>query len=264
MFRIRISVPTLPLNENLKRAVHSAMRIGADGVQFDLRHEIRARDFGETARRELLHSLSEHDLTAASAHFPLRGALLEPDRMDERIAAIHDCLELAAKLRIRLLTLRIGRLPTEESATTSDVLLPVLNDLAARGNHLGVLPCLIPCGDSAVALRVLIDSVSGGPLGIDADLAGWVLNRQSPVKQLRELHDLVRHIQIRDAVADLDGPGKEVPVGRGEIDWDEIAGLLGEMDYTGWLHVTRTAGSDIPGDISRGVQYLRNLIPSTD
>jgi sugar phosphate isomerase/epimerase len=59
----------------------------------------------------------------------------------------------------------------------------------------------------------------------------------------------------------VDGPGREVPVGRGETNWDEFAALLSEMDYHGWLNAERTEGNDRAGDIGRSVQYLRNLLP---
>jgi sugar phosphate isomerase/epimerase len=261
MFRAKISVPTLALGSNLKRSLHAAMELGADGVQFDLYHELSVREFGPTARRQLLHALHERDMQPASAHVPLRSPLIDAEKLDARIAAIAEAIEFASHLKIRVLTLRIGRIPAEESPEYEKLLLPAVTDLAAAGNRHGVVPCLIPCGDSAESLRSLIGRVRTGPLAVEADLGGWILSRQSPVSELRELHDFIQHVQIRDAVRDLDGLGKEVPVGRGEIDWDEIAALLNEMDYAGWMNVTRTGGNDPTGDIGRAIQYMRNLLP---
>lgn len=261
MFRAKISVPTLALGNDLKRSLHTAMKLGAEGVQFDLYHELSIREFGPTARRQLLHALQERDMQPASAHVPLRSPLTDAEKLDTRIAAIAQAFELASQLKIRVLTLRIGRIPADDAPEYEKLLLPAVTDLAAAGNRHGVVPCLIPCGDSAEMLRSLIRRVQSGPLAIDADLGGWILSRQSPVSELRELHGHIQHVQVRDAVRDLDGLGKEVPVGRGEIDWDEIAGLLNEMDYAGWLNVTRTGGGDPAGDIGRAIQYVRNLLP---
>jgi sugar phosphate isomerase/epimerase len=151
-----------------------------------------------------------------------------------------------------------------ENPADRELFLSVLNDLASVGNRQGVMICLIPSGDSAAEVRAVISAVKTGPVTVDADLAAWVLHNLPPASQLRELHELIGHVEIRDAVRDFDGLGKEVPIGRGEIDWDEVAALLGEMDYSGWLNVTRTSGDDRPGDIARGVKFLRNLIPSDD
>src|SRR5690606_27636599 len=111
------------------------------------------------------------------------------------------------------------------------------------------------------ATRTLIDSVKTGPVRVDADPAVWVLNRQSHVTQLRELHDIIGHFEIRDAIHGIDGRGEEVPVGQGAIDWDELLALIGEMEYSGWLNVDRQAGPDRAGDIAAGVKFLKKRLP---
>lgn len=261
MFRAKISIATRALLLDVKPAIHQAMLMGVQGVQFDLRNELLPRDYGETARRQLLYELSERNLQAASGHFPLRSPLIAPERMDERLAAICAAMEFAAQLKIRLLTLQIGRLPPEEDAESRAVILAVLSELAAHGNHQGVVLALLPCGESTENLGQLVSEVKTGPVTVDADLAGWVLNGQPPAQQLRALHALIGHVEVRDAVRGTGGIGREVPVGRGEIDWDEVAALLSEMEYAGWLNVDRTAGNDRAGDVGRAVQYLRQLFP---
>ena len=261
MFRLKISVATASFRQQLRQSLNTAGRAGARGVQFDLRNEVKPIDYGETARRQLLHVLRERDLIAAAAHFPLRGPLTDPERLDERIEALHEAIRFAAQLKIRVLTFRPGTIPEPDDPLYADRFLPILSDLAATANHQGVLPCLILTANPSDRVQSLIADVKTGPVGVDADLGGWVMHSEPPAEQLRELHAVVGHVQIRDAIRSTDGSGKEVPVGRGEVDWDEIAALLEEMDYSGWLTVLRTAGEDPIGDISRAIQYLKNLMP---
>lgn len=86
------------------------------------------------------------------------------------------------------------------------------------------------------------------------------MNGQSVTKQLRELHPHIGHFEIRDGIADVDGHGREVALGRGEIDWDEAVALIGEMEYAGWLNVDRQEGQDRAGDALRAVAYLRQVL----
>lgn len=261
MFRVKISVATYEFGQDLRTALQTAMRIGAQGVQFDLRNQVTAADYGQTARRQLLNAISERALVPASAHFALKSSLFENERLEERLDAVRNAMVFASQLKLRVLTIRMGRLPQVESSEYTESVLPILCDLASHANHVGVQLCIIPAGDSAESLVALLNQIKSGPVGIDGDLASWVLSGRSPQTQLRELNQLISHIEIRDAVRDVDGIGEEVPVGRGEIDWDEVAGLIGEMDYAGWLNVRRSSGNDKIGDCERAIKYLHHLIP---
>lgn len=257
---MKISVATYEFELDIRTALQTAMRMHAEGVEIELRSQVRPVDYGATARRQLLNYVNECNLKLASAHFLLRHLLFEPDRLEERIAAVKSAIEFASDLRIRTLTIRAGRIPAMDSKSFQDYVFPVMQDLAAHGNRFGVTLCLKPAGDPAETLLSLIDQIKTGPVLVDADLGGWVLSGKSPESELRKLHAVVGHIEVRDGVRDVDGIGQEVPVGRGEIDWDEIAALLAEMDYQNWLNVRRSSGEDKIGDSARAIKYLRNLL----
>jgi len=255
----RIAVATVSLSQEIRRSITTAAESGAHGVQFDLRREIDMIRFGESARKQLKKTLSERQLSLASTAFPLRTAIAAPEYMDERLAGIRSALEFSASLQVKTMSLPIGTIPDAESETYQNLFLPILNDIAAIGNHVGVVPCFLPTGDSAEAVLKLASDVRSGPIGIDADLAAWVMHGQSPIDQLRELHSLIMSVTARDAVRGLDGGGREVSLGQGQIDWDEIAALLDEMDYRGWLIVDRTSGESRRQEIIAGVASLRRL-----
>jgi sugar phosphate isomerase/epimerase len=261
MVHNRISVATASLQKNLKRGLEQAMQLGADGVQFDLRSEITPAEYGETARRQLLHALSEFGLRIAAGQFPLRSPLAARDRLDERLSALRKAIIFAGELRMPQLILRPGRIPNDEQQDEQELFLGLLSELAEIGNRQGVEMCLIPSGSSGGEMLQLVDSIKTGRVSVAADPAAWILGHQNPLIELRGLASHIGHVSIRDAVRDLDGTGREVPVGRGEVDWDEFLALLSEMDYRGWLNVDRTEGNDRVGDIGRAVQYVRSLLP---
>lgn len=262
MHNLRIAVATASFRQPLRAAINTAARCAATGVQLDARNELKPGELGETGRRQLLYELGERNMSVASLTFPLRRSLIDPERIDARIDAVRKAMELAAQLKARVLTCPVGRIPPDAESDEFQRLLTVLSDLARYGNHIGVTFSITPAADEPARLLSLISSIHEGPLGVDFDCAGCVLSRQDPAAALRELHAVVSHVQIRDAVRNVDGVGREAAVGRGEVDWDLILALLDEMNYGGWLTVRRTEGDDPAGDCDRAITFLRNVSQS--
>ncbi|WP_437193608.1 sugar phosphate isomerase/epimerase family protein [Planctomicrobium sp. SH527] len=256
--RIRVSVPTTTFQTNLRVAIDSAMQIGADGVQFDLRSEVKPSEFGDSARRQILHYLKEHQLELASVSFPLRGPINDPDRLDQRLSAIRDAIQFASTLKVRHLTIRPGSIPPVDNKERESF-IEIVKDLATLGNRFGVTLCLQPGGDSAGELIQMLNEIPTGQVEVDVDLAEWVMNDLPYRQELRDLFGKIGHLEGRDAARGLGSSGREVPLGRGEIDWEEIAALLNEMDYIGWINVQRTTGSSIQADVARGVTMMKQL-----
>ena len=65
-------------------------------------------------------------------------------------------------------------------------------------------------------------------------------------------------------IRDVTGFGKEVAMGRGEVDWDEFAALLHEVDYRGWLTVIRNGGPDPVEESLRAVRFAKNVLLAGD
>ncbi len=262
MTRLRFAVATSRFGRPLRDIPRLAADTGAAGVQFDARTELRPDDLSETGRRQLLHALAERELSVASLRLPLRRPLYDLEHLDARIAALKQAMQFAWDLKARIVTCQIGRIPADSATSEHQRLQEVLEDLASYGNHVGITLSITPAGDSAEELRTLLGGITTGPLGIDFDPAACVLSRQHPGNTLRDLHSLVTHITIRDALGMREGGGREVPVGRGEVDWDLQVAQYDEMNYKGWLSVLRHEGDDPAGDAARAITYLTNVVGS--
>ena len=245
----------------LREAVTTAALAGARGLHFNARDDLQPLDLTGTSLRQFLHVLAEKDLVVASLSFPTRRPLYDEDRLDARVTAAKQAIELTRRLKASLLTLRVGRLPAADSKEEA-TLREVLEDLARHGNLHGVIPCLTPGGDGFERLTTLARSIATGMVGIDFDPGALAVAGRKPHELYRDCHDIVPHITARDAVRDLDAEGGalEVPIGRGEVDWVELLPLLHEAAFQGWVTVNRTQGTDRAGDVTRGVQYLTRVL----
>ena len=256
---IRLAVATANFQQPLKLSLKTAVEAGAKGIQFALHTELQPEELSESGRKQLLHFLDELSLNVSSLHLPMRRALCDLEQLDHRLAEIRKAMEFAWKLKTPLLTLRIGRIPEDQESKEYGILREVLNDLARHSNHVGATLCLIPTNDTADSLLKLVESVTGGLVGIDFDPASFITANQNPIKALRTLYKHVLHVQARDAIRDIDGSGQEMPVGRGEVDWEELVALLAEIPYNGWMTVNRSKGENRIAESAWAIEYLSEI-----
>ncbi len=229
------------------------------GVQIDARNELKPSETSATGGRQFLKELDELNLSLASLSFPTRRTYYDLDRLDARIDATKSTMQFAFQLKASVVTARIGRIPTETDSEQYHLLRDVLNDLARHGNHVGATFAIRPTNDSAGALLELVSSITEGPIGINFDPANFVMTGHDPIESFRVLYESIIHVQVRDAIREVDGSGLEVSVGRGEVAWDEFLALLDEAGYSGWLTIERTSGDDKQNDVARAANYLRNV-----
>jgi sugar phosphate isomerase/epimerase len=260
MLPIKLAVASGCFQGPPKHVIKSAAEIGAAGLQFNARGELRPAEFSETGRRQLLHYLKDFDLGVSSLTFPTRRGLAHADGLDARMAGIRAAMQFAAQLQARRVVVSTGRIPGEHDSQEYMLLCEVLNDLARYGNHVGAILCLSTTSGSSAELKPLIERVDGGPLGVSFDPAAFAMSGQDPLESLRLLHNLVLHVRVRDAVCDGEGEGREVPVGRGEVPWDEFLALLEEAGFQDWYTVDRTQGSNRAQEAAAAISYLRTVI----
>ncbi len=149
-----------------------------------------------------------------------------------------------------------GPSPARQFATLCDI----LNDLVRYGSHVGChLQLQLQAFDTDRISRLLAE-VKSGPVGLVFDPATAVMTGRSPVGVFRDLYRHVSYIRARDASADIDGAGIEMPLGDGSVDWTELIPTFAEADYQGWVCVERTGGDQRAEDVRRGVSQLRTLI----
>ena len=223
-----------------------------EAVQLDARRQVRAEELGETARREIRRRLSERGLGVSGLLFPLRGRVADEDRLDARIAAVQAAMGLAFDLGGRALILPAGRRPEEgapEEARTADVL-----DLLSRhGDRTGVTLTL-RLGSDAGRWAAFLDGLDA-PLAAQFDPAAAVIAGQPIEASLRAVAPLVTQLRIRDAVAESAHSGREVQVGRGEVDFELLAGLSTELDRPPTLVVD--PGEATAANLRAAVQFAK-------
>ncbi len=259
---LRLALPTRCFPGPLKATLRTFAEREIRGAQFDVGRELKPGEFGESGLRQFRHLLAEYGVAVASCAIPLRKPLHDEVELERRVDAIRSGMTLAYQLGTNILTARTGAIPDPESQPHEwQVLVDVLSDLTAYGNHVGITLCLTVAPNPPKRLRKLLETVVAGPLGLNFDPVVCRTAGSSPADVLREFHAAIGSIRARDAERDIDGEVEETDLGRGDVDWAELLALLHEIEYAGWIVLDRTSGDDKPSDLFRGVRYLRNLMP---
>ncbi|MHC4876732.1 MAG: sugar phosphate isomerase/epimerase family protein [Planctomycetota bacterium] len=259
MPELQLAVATRHFGLPLQRTLDAAVEIGARGLQFDVRNELKPSELSDTGRRAFKNRLREQLLTLASFEYPTRRSFCDEEALDARVAGLKGALEFAFSMGVTVVCGRIGRIPEDADSPKYRLLREVLNDIARHSNRVGATFAITPGVDSLDAIKRVLSDVTDGPIGINLDPAGLIMSENDPVEVYRGVYDRVLSVQLRDGLRDIDGQGIEVPVGRGEVVWDELLALLEEGSFRGWLVASRTTGDDKLGDMARALRFVRNL-----
>lgn len=259
MMPLKLAVASHCLSQPVRKIIRAAVTIGAQGIQFDVRNELRPTDLSESGRRQLLHELEVEGVTIASLVLPTRRSFYDQEQLEDRVAAVKRAMEFAYQLRVPHVISRVGAIPADKESNEYKVLIDVLNDIARHGNRVGSTLLITPTRDAAADMKSLVDEIKEGLVGINFDPAIFAMNSRNSVEAFRLLHKHALHITARDGLRDIDGSGQETALGRGEVDWIEMLALLGEAEFHGWITVDRTSGNDKAGDVARAIQYLKNV-----
>jgi sugar phosphate isomerase/epimerase len=258
---LRIGVQTRSLRQPLRRALETAARLGADGVEIDARSELIPAELSETGLRQFRKLLDDYRLQVSAVAFPTRRGYDVPDDLERRIAATQAAMKLAYNLGGNVVVNRIGRVPADKDHANSARLTEALAALAAYGNHVGARLAALPGAEPPSDLARLIAGLPEGSIGVDFHPGALIQNGFSPADALDDLGPHVLHVHAADAVRSAgEVSGSEVDLGRGMADLPAlVASLETRFNYRGWITIERHGTADPVTAIANAVEYLRSL-----
>ncbi len=136
----------------------------------------------------------------------------------------------------------------------------------------------------ADVLKAFIEAVNSPGLGINLDPANLRgVSGEDPVYAVQVLAPYIVHTHAKDAInthvgssarfyglRNPDGTRRnitaraagfqEVPLGQGQVPWDEYLAELKKVGYEGYLTIERECGEDPVGDITMAVGFLQDKL----
>lgn len=257
---LKIGIQLTSLRQPLRRALQTAARLGARGVEIDARSQLRPSELTQTGIRQFRKLLEDMNLRVCAVGFLTRRGYNVREDLERRVEATRQAMKLAFDLGASVVVNSVGRVPAESSGPDWDLLVQVLSDLGRYGQRVGVTLAAETGAEPPPDLARLIDCLPEGSLGVNLDPGNLIVNGFSAREAVGCLGTHVLHVHARDGVRDLaKGRGVEVPLGRGSVDFAELAGKLEECQYQGYFTVERQNAEDPVREVGDAVAYLSHL-----
>ena len=260
MSELKIGIQTRSLRLPLRQAIRAAAELGAEGVEIDLRHELRPEELSQTGLREFRKLLADQNQRVSAAAFPTRRGFGDAADLDRRITATQQAMEFAGRLGARVLVNRVGAVPADERDPRFLRMVEALTALGMYGDRVGVRLAAQTASESGPQLLRLLAQLPEGTIGVDFHPATLIQGGFSVPEALEALGPHVIHVHACDAVRDFGQQrAVEVELGRGAAEIPEILGRLEEFNYQGWVTVERSETADPRSEIANAVAYLKAI-----
>lgn len=195
-----------------------------------------------------------------------------------RVEKTKAIVDLACKLDCSVVTTHIGVIPADAGCEKYGVMLRALRECGAYAASRGVTLAIETGPETAPTLHRFVTDAGDG-VGVNLDPANFVMvTGQDPAEAVRLLGSKIVHTHLKDGrmlkrtdpaviygafaeggiealnVADY---FIELPVGSGDVNWDEYIAALREIGYDGFLTIEREAGEDPAADIRSAVSFMK-------
>jgi sugar phosphate isomerase/epimerase len=170
--------------------------------------------------------------------------------------------KIAEELGINILTTHAGFIPPSNHVDYPK-LLGRVEELAKSLRQRNILLALETGQEFASELLQFLNDLPGGNVAVNFDPANMLLyGSGDPIEAIATLSRHIRHVHIKDAVASKKHGiewGTEVPIGTGEVIFDELLLALNKIGYAGPLVIEREAGEDRMADLRSAIEFMQGL-----
>jgi sugar phosphate isomerase/epimerase len=257
---LKIAIQLRSLRLPFKKALLTAARLGAQGVEIDARGELQPQEMSGTGLRQLRKMLDDLNLRVTAVGFRTRRGYDNQQDLERRIEATKEAMKFAHSLGAPVVVNQVGRVPDEPGGRGWQTLIEVLADLGAYGQHTGALLAAETGSESGPQLLKLIEALPTGSMVVTLNPGNLIINGFSTLEAVEGLGQHIMYVHARDGVRDLaQGRGIEVPLGRGAADFPALLGSLEEHGYRGYLAIEREHADDPVFEIGQAISYLKSL-----
>ncbi len=245
----------LPTKDALRRAAELEFR----AVEFaTVAGDLAPSRLSSSGRRHLMRLVSGLGLKTAALVADVPGLrLTDPRTADERVARTCEVIELAADLKVPVVTASVGALTHPESGELSPLAAEALRRIGEFADSRGVIYAMRPSRDSGDRLAAVLDALRCPSIHVGLDPAAMVMSGVSPLASIERFAEQISLFHARDASAGLvDRPGCETRLGEGEVDLVGVLSALESAEYAG-AYIVRRMDSNTPvADIEAGRDVL--------
>lgn len=285
---MKLGVITDCFKKPLEECIVLAAKNGFDGVQiYATSGEFSPETLTEEKKAEIKKLLKENNLEVSALCGDMGGYGFEIEKDNaERVEKTKRIIDLAVEFGAKAVTTHIGVIPSDKTEPRYGVMLNALTAAGLYAKEKGVTLAIETGPEFAKTLLAFLKDTKGG-VGVNLDPANFVMvTGQDPVQAVELLKDYIVHTHAKDgvkisddmtptevyhafAVGGVDALNacegfKELPLGQGDVQWDEYLKALKEIGYDGFLTIERECGENQREDITSAVRFLNERLRLLD
>ncbi len=256
---MKVGIITASLPMDTRAALKKARELGAHGVQlWVVDNDLDPRVLSKTGREDLKTVLANLGLTCSDLCGDI-GGFVNPKTVDEHVTRTKEMFDLCVDLGTTILTTHVGKLPEDKNSSAyADVVSAVreVAEYAANRDCCFATETGLETGDD---LAAFLNEIASDGARVNFDPANLCMNGIDHFESARALKDFIVHTHAKDGVYNSANEGgyKEVPLGKGDVDFPRYLSVLREIGYDGFLTIERECGDDPVADITEAIRFLK-------
>ena len=259
-FSIGVMLNSFKLDTDL--ALDKAVEVGAKGLQvYATKGDFAPENMTAEHRKSFLSKCKDRGLVISALCGDLGKGFTNPELNPELIEKSKRIVDLALDLETNIVTTHIGRVPNDKADPVYEIMQKACSELAAYADSVGAHFAVETGPEPAQLLKEFLDSLNSKGVSVNYDPANLTMCvDDDAVKGVEILKDYIVHTHAKDGLRGTCSPYREVPLGKGDVDFKNYLAALDRIGYKGFLTIERECGDDPVKDIKTAADYLRELI----
>ncbi len=279
MYKFPIGVMLDSFRMDAKDAIQKASQMGAKGLQmYATSGEFAPENMTSTKRKEILDMVKSNGLVFSALCGDLGRGFGNRELNAELIEKSKRILDLAKALETNIVTTHIGVVPNDKNHERYKIMQEACFELSRYADEMDAHFAIETGPEIATTLKMFLDDLGSKGVAVNFDPANFVMvTGDDPVKGVHTLKDYIVHTHAKDGKklresnpeiiyriideeANQGDAYIELPLGEGNVDFDNYLKALDEIGYRGFLTIEREVGEDPAADIGKAMDFLISKI----
>jgi sugar phosphate isomerase/epimerase len=277
MYNFSIGVILESFRTDLYSALKKAVEIGAQGIQvYSTYGELSPDNLTAEKRRDFVDIVKSHGLTISALCGDLGHGFGNAKKNPQLIEQSKKILYLAKELGTDIVTTHIGVIPQDHNHDRYKIMQEACFELSKYADSLQAHFAIETGPETAIVLKEFLDKLNSKGVAVNLDPANLVMvTGDDPVSAVYTLKDYIVHTHAKDGrrllvkdpeiiygiIEEEIKTGKafiELPLGQGDVDFENYLKALDTIGYKGFLTIEREVGDTPSADIKLAVDFLKN------
>jgi len=277
---MKIGVMVESFRAGFHGGVEKAAALGVQGIQaYACSGELAPENMTDAKVKEILDFVKSHGLVFSALCGDAGHGFADPEVNKWYVEKSKRVLDLSVKLECGIVTTHIGTVP-EEECETKEIMRKACRELAEYADSIHASFAVETGPEPGKVLGEFLDSLGAGGVRVNFDPANLVMCVDDrPENALKYLGKYVVHTHAKDgimlkkrletelaisdeakehaALMDMGHKYLELPLGKGDVNFDVYLPALAATGFDGFLTIEREVGDSPEADIGMAAAFLR-------